>query len=386
MKNDLVRRLDGYDDVAREIAVARKYGSDFTPDRGTFEDAVRRLHPRRVALRVTAVIDETPSTRTLRLVAVDGRLPPFQAGQYITLYFDLDGVRTARPYSISSAPSQTAFWDITVRRVPDGRVSNYLIDRVTPGTRLESSGPAGSFVFNPVIHPPTLVCIAGGSGITPFMSMIRETVLREVPRRIILVYGNRSLDEVIFHDELIRLSEASPRFDYIPVIERAPEGYQGRQGLIDEAVVRAAAGGDLGDKVFFLCGPQGLYDHVRPQLETMGIPRRRLRREMYGAPDNVWAHPGWPADVKRDARFTVRLRDGRTVAAPAAVPLIQSLELAGERVPSLCRSGECSLCRVKLLSGRVYQPPGVPVRSSDRRFGYIHACMSYPVSDLELMF
>ena len=384
MKTDIARQLDGYVDVAREIVVARKYGSDFTQDRGTFGDAVGRLHPRRVRLQVSTVVAETPSTRTLRLVPVDGRLPPFQAGQYITLFLDIDGVRTARPYSLSSPPSQTAYWDITVRRVPDGLVSNHLLDHTAQGTRLESSGPSGTFVFNPVIHPPALVCIAGGSGITPFMSMIREVVTRELPRHITLIYGNRSLDDVIFHEELARLAGASPRLDYVPVIEQAPDGYTGRRGLIDEALIRDAAG-DISDKVFFLCGPQGLYDHVRPQLEAMGIPRRRLRREMYGAPDNIWAHPGWPAEVGRDARFTVTLGGGRTVAAPAALPLIKSLELSGERIPSLCRSGECSLCRVKLLSGRVFQPAGVPVRSSDRRFGYIHACMSYPLSDLELL-
>ena len=384
MKTDLARQLDGYVDVAREIVVARKYGSDFTQDRGTFGDAVGRLHPRRVRLQVSTVVAETPSTRTLRLVPVDGRLPPFQAGQYITLFLDIDGVRTARPYSLSSPPSQTAYWDITVRRVPDGLVSSHLLDHTAQGTRLESSGPSGTFVFNPVIHPPALVCIAGGSGITPFMSMIREVVTRELPRHITLIYGNRSLDDVIFHEELARLAGVSPRLDYLPVIEQAPDGYTGRRGLIDEGLIRDAAG-DISAKVFFLCGPQGLYDHVRPQLEAMGIPRRRLRREMYGAPDNIWQHPGWPVEVKRDARFTVTLGGGRTVTAPATLPLIKSLELGGREIPSLCRSGECSLCRVKLISGRVFQPAGVPVRSSDRRFGYIHACMSYPLSDLELL-
>jgi ferredoxin-NADP reductase len=383
VKIDITRQLDGYDALMGEIAAARKYGSDFTPQRGRFQDAVARLHPHRVALRVSRVIDETPSTRTLRLVPAAGGLPPFQAGQYITLFFDLGGVRTARPYSLSSTPSQTAFWEITVRRVADGLVSNHLLD-LGPGALLESSGPAGTFVFNPVIHPPHLVGIAGGSGITPLMSMIRETVQRDLPRRITLIYGSRRLDDVIFHAELDELARSAAQLDYIPVIEDPPADYSGRRGLIAAPVIRETARA-LEDKVFFVCGPQGFYDHVLPQLEAMGIPRRRLRREIYGAPTNVWEQPGWPAEVDRAARFTVTLPGGHRVEAPAAVPLIRSLENSGRQIPSLCRSGTCSLCRVKLLSGRVFQPAGVPVRSSDRRFDYIHACMSYPLSDLELL-
>ena len=178
-----------------------------------------------------------------------------------------------------------------MRRVADGRVSNHLLD-LAPDAPLESSGPAGTFVFNPVIHPPHLVGIAGGSGITPLMSLIRETVQRDLPRSITLIYG---------------------------------------------------------------------------------------------APADIWKQPGWPVEVNPNARFSVTLPGGCRVDAPAAVPLIRSLENGGCTIPSLCRSGTCSLCRVKLLSGRVFQPPGVPVRSSDRRFGYIHACMSYPLSDLALL-
>ena len=383
MKTNIARQLDGYAEVVREIAVARKYGSDFTPLRGRFQDAIKRLHPRRVALKVSRVIDETPSTRTLRLVPAAGVLPPFQAGQYITLFFDLQGVRTARPYSISSPPTQAAYWEITVRRVAEGLVSNHLLD-LEPGAPLESSGPAGTFVFNPVIHPPTMVCIAGGSGITPFMSMIREAVDTDSPRRMVLIYGSRRLDDVIFHAALEELARRSVQLEYLPVMEHAPASYGGRRGLIDVNLIRAAAGG-LDDKVFFVCGPQGLYDHILPRLEAMGIPRRRLRCEIYGAPANVWEQPGWPAEVDPNARFTVRLPGGVAIEAPTAVPLIRSLENGGRQIPSLCRSGTCSMCRVKLLSGRVYQPPGVLLRGSDRRFGYIHACMSYPLSDLEVL-
>ena len=96
-------------------------------------------------------------------------------------------------------------------------------------------------------------------------------------------------------------------------------------------------------------------------------------------------YPGWPDAIGRDDAFSVKVKDGRELKARAGETLLSALEKGGVVVPSLCRSGECSMCRLKILAGKVYQPPGVPVRKSDRQFGYVHACMSYPISDLEIL-
>jgi len=108
-----------------------------------------------------------------------------------------------------------------------------------------------------------------------------------------------------------------------------------------------------------------------------------------GAPINIASTPGWPHGVDADSNFKVTLA-GKTMApvtlsARAGEPLIASLERHGIVIKNSCRSGECSLCRTKLLSGQVFHPPGVPIRQSDRQYGYIHPCMAYPVSDLELL-
>jgi ferredoxin len=95
--------------------------------------------------------------------------------------------------------------------------------------------------------------------------------------------------------------------------------------------------------------------------------------------------PHWPAGIREDQTFTVKIQGGREFKAPAGTPLAVSLERQGVLVPSLCRSGECSMCRVKILSGKVFEPSGVPVRRSDRRYGYTHACVAYPLGDLEIM-
>jgi ferredoxin len=128
-----------------------------------------------------------------------------------------------------------------------------------------------------------------------------------------------------------------------------------------------------------------MYDFCLPELEGLGIARRKVRQEMYGAPLNIWQYPGWPPQVKPDRLFRVKVKNGMLLEARAGEPLLVSLEKSGVVVPSLCRSGECSMCRLKILSGKVFQPAGVPVRKSDRQFGYVHSCAAYPLSDLEVL-
>jgi len=384
MKKEVVEQLDGYQEIAKDIELARKYGSDFTSEKGAVAAYINRLHPARLRLRVSDIFVETPSTKTLRLVAVDRTLPPFQAGQYLSLFMEIGGIRTSRPYSISSQPNQTGYYDITVKRVEQGLVSTYLLDSVGRGDELVSSGPEGNFFFNPIVHKKNMVGIAGGSGITPFVSMIREITDRGLDRTMHLFYGNKTDEDVIFHEELTQLAKRFDNISYIPVIEEPAGAYTGACGYVTGGLIRDLMG-DIEDKSFFICGPQGLYDFCLPELESLGIPRRKVRQEMYGAPPNIWQYPGWPENVDKDYTFTVKLRDGRQFEAKASESLLLALERNKVVVPSLCRSGECSQCRLKIISGKVFQPAGVPVRKSDARFGYVHSCVSYPIEDLEIL-
>ena len=384
MKKELIQGFDGYNEIINEIQVFRKYGIDYTLDKGSVEECIRRLHPVRMRLQVSDIIDETESAGTLRLVSKDQDLPPFQAGQYISLSIETGGIRTSRPYSISSPPNQTGYYEITVRRVDNGLVSCYLLDQVKRRDVLESSGPCGLFHYNPIFHDSTMVCIAGGSGITPFMSMIQEVIECGLDRTIYLFYGNRTSTDVIFHDRLSNIAEKFENIHYIPVIEEPKEGYDGAKGLITGSLIKEAIG-DINAKTFYLCGPQAMYDFCLKELEQLGVPARKTRKEVYGAPVNVSEQPGWPEGLKEDKVCRVRVNEGSAFEAVAGQPLLVALEKNGLKVPSRCRSGQCSMCRVKLVSGKVFQPSGTPVRSSDRRFGYVHSCVSYPLEDLEIL-
>ncbi|MBW1780945.1 MAG: 2Fe-2S iron-sulfur cluster binding domain-containing protein [Deltaproteobacteria bacterium] len=384
MKKAIFEDFDGYKRIVDDIAFSRKHGTDYTVYRDAVDQQISLLHPNRMTLRVSDIMDETPSTKTLRVVSRNGYLPPFLAGQYIALFLEVGGVRTSRPYSISSPPNQTGYYDITVRRVAEGRVSNYLLDEVSRGDLLESSGPSGHFYFNPLFHDRTMVCLAGGSGVTPFMSMIRQVVACDLNRTLYIFYGNKTLDEAIFHDELNNLSRRFENIVYVPVIEDPPDGYDGATGLMTGDLINKTIG-DIAEKTFYLCGPQGMYDFCVPELARLGVPGRKIRKEVYGPPADIWKDPGWPDGVTPGDQFRVRVRGADVVQARADAPLLTALEDGGIRVPSLCRSGECSMCRVKILSGKVFQPAGVPIRKSDRQFGYVHACVSYPLEDLEIV-
>lgn len=384
MKRDIAEQLEGYQDVMQLVKAAETLGDDFRSEKGAVAAYLERLHPARLSLRVNRIEDETPSTKTFRMIPAKGVLPPFQAGQYVSLHVAVGGIRTNRPFSIASSPSQSGYYDLTVKRVPGGLVSNYLLDTLQVGDPLTSSAPDGCFVYNPLLHGQRLVFIAGGSGITPFMSMLRDVTDRGQDRHITLLYGNRMEDDIIYHAELTDMAARLSNFTYVPVIEQPGPGYAGEKGFITGDLIERAAGDQRG-AMFYLCGPAGMYDFCLAALQAHHVPPRRIRREMFGPPVHVSQYPGWPAAIGEDQSFAVSIVDGPTISARAGTPLLTTLEQSGIAPPSQCRSGECSLCRVRVMQGRVFQPAGVPLRHSDQQQGYVHCCVSYPIEDLEVL-
>jgi len=382
-RKSLFEHCDGFDEIRREIEVLSKYGDDFTDRRGTVKATVDLYHPKELKLRVSEIIDETPSTKTFRMVSETGYLPPFQAGQYVNLLVETRGVRSSRPYSIASPPNQRAFYDLTVKAVPDGFVSLYLLEEVTVGDSLNSSGPMGGFFHNPLSHSNEVVYMAGGSGITPMMSMIREVTDRGLERRMHLFYGSRTPDDIIYKEELERLATAHDNLTVDMVISEPEAGYRGLTGFIAGTMLKQRLG-DLTGKTFFVCGPEAMYTFCLKELESLGLRKKQIRVEVYGPPGDVTSEPGWPEGLSGDATFKVRVSDGRTLEVRAGEPLISGLERHRLVLPAGCRSGECSLCRAKLLSGKVFHARGAKLRKSDLQFGYIHPCMAYPIEDLEI--
>jgi ferredoxin-NADP reductase len=382
-KNEIMQQISGYDEIIKENAVLEKYGFDYQAKRGEVRSIIDTLHPQRLDMTISEITRETASSKSIKLVSEGDCQPPFQAGQYINIFVETGGIRTSRPYSIASSPTQTGHYEITVRRVEDGFVSNYLLDELKPGDKLNSSSPSGNFHYNPLFHGNKLAFIAGGSGITPFMSMIREVADKNLGRRMHLFYGSRAEDDVIYKKEIDRISSAHKNFTWDLIVSEPTPSFSGFKGFINCGLIKERLEGL--DWTFFVCGPAAMYKFCLPELEKLSIPARKTKIEVMGAPSHIAAYPGWPENVKAGDVFKVAVKGRKTISAVAAEPLMISLERAGMEIPALCRSGECSLCRTKLLSGKVYQPSGVKLRKSDRAFGYIHPCMAYPITDIEIL-
>ncbi|MBN1947754.1 MAG: 2Fe-2S iron-sulfur cluster binding domain-containing protein [Bradymonadales bacterium] len=368
----------------RTLMPAFSRGTDFSaPD---YQDRVARLleryHPHRMALELIQVIDETASTKTFRFQRIDGPLPVFRPGQYVNLFLTVGAVRTSRPYSISSRPGADHL-DLTVRLKPDGFVAPYLLSQAKVGDRFESTGPAGQFYWEPLIDREKLVFLAGGSGITPFMSIIRDQAVRGWEVDIHLLYGCRTPDDVIFGRELEELAKKTDRLRYDLVISDPSDGYQGLAGFLDGDLLQRQLG-TLDDRTFLVCGPNQMYELCLAELARLGVEPHRIRREAYGPPEEVTQQPGWPADLSPDTACSVEVEDHPPFQARAGEPLLAALERQGIVVPALCRSGGCSACRIKILAGKVFMPPTAGVRESDLNHGYVHACVAYPLEDLKI--
>lgn len=384
MKEIIIGQMEYGNEVLKDIEVTRKSGRDLIIDRNKTKGTIEKIHAEKLDLKVVEIFEPTKESKTIRFVSKNGYLPPFQAGQYVNIFTNIEGIRTSRPYSISSSPRQRSYYEITVAKIPTGFVSDYFIDRVKVGDEFEANGPAGTFHFNPVFHYNKSVFLAGGSGITPFMSMITEILETGIDRDVYLLYGSRNEDVAIFHKELTNMSKTHKNFHYSLIVSDKDTGFTGREGFIDAKCIKELVG-DLNNTTFYLCGPQIMTDFCFKALEDLNIKGRNIRREMFGSRQDIQNEPGWPTELNGKEIFKVKIGD-KVIDARSDESLLTAIERAKIRINVCCRSGECSLCRIKLVKGNVFMPRGVLLRYADEKFGYIHSCKAYPISDLEISF
>ncbi|MFJ9419947.1 2Fe-2S iron-sulfur cluster-binding protein [Streptomyces sp. NPDC101227] len=342
--------------------------------------------PRTHRLVIAEVIEETADARSLVFEAAPQL--PYEPGQFLT--FKLPGTDgqpvTARCYSLASSPHTGEPMKVTVKRVPGGHGSNWLCDHAAPGTELEVLPPAGT--FTPPGLDTDLLLVAGGSGITPVMSILKS-VLTRGRARLVLLYANRAESAVIFRDELRELTEDYP--DRLQVIHWL-ETLQGLPATDRLATALAPYAG----RVAYLCGPQPLMDAAEEALRGLGATRERLHRERFfslsgaafGAPAAVDSTAGsstagssGPAPDEPGSTARVEL-DGATheITWPSGTPLLDALLAAGVDAPYSCREGACAACTCRVLEGRVKMTRNEVLDDVDLADGYILACQSLPLT------
>ncbi|SEB68338.1 ferredoxin--NADP reductase [Streptomyces sp. TLI_105] len=329
-------------------------------------------------LRVVEVIAETADAHSLVLQAPAESADRFtyRPGQFLTLKLPgADGRPAARCYSLASSPHTGEPLKITVKRVAGGYGSNWVCDRLAAGDELEVLPPAGT--FTPDSLDDDLLLVAGGSGITPVLS-IAKSALADGRGRVVLLYANRDESSVVFRDELRTLTQDHP--DRLLVLH----WLESLQGLpsVDRL---AAALAPYADREAFVCGPQPLMDAVEQALRTLGAPGDRIHRERFfslGA--DVFDAPEVPQDTATEGGATAEVElDGetRTVAWPPTAPLLDVLIAAGVDAPYSCREGACSACTCRVVAGEVKMLRNDVLDDQDIAEGYVLACQALPLTD-----
>jgi ferredoxin-NADP reductase len=229
---------------------------------------------------VNKVTLELPDTKTIRLRWPDGYDIDFKTGQFITLFFpDTPGYK--RAYSLSSCALDRGFFEVTVKR--DGKMGTRIVDWAKEGDVLGVLPPAGRFlpVFEPGKH---LICIAGGSGVTPFRAFAREATRRKLQTRLTVLYSVRTTNDIIFRDEFHELDAQNPMFEFEVTCTRLHEAdpWKGRRGRITADWIREHIV-ELPSTVFYACGPNALVDATEHMVVAeLGVPTAQLRTEKWG--------------------------------------------------------------------------------------------------------
>ena len=321
-------------------------------------------------LTVVEMVDETPDARSFVLA-----VPPalrslfmYEAGQFCTFRVRIDGEEHLRCYSMSSAPSpSSSSLTVTVKRVPDGVVSNWLNDSVSAGDVLSVTKPAGVFCLRDASTPVIAFC--GGSGVTPVMSLAR-VVLSGTDRPLRLLYANRDRSSVIFESALESLTDRhADRFVLQHHID-ADAGYLTAPDI-------ATFVGDQLDADFYICGPTAFMDLVEKTLLDLGVDPDQIWIERFTTPPTSAAPP--PSSTTE--AVTLMLSGKRTtVPYQPGDTVLETARRAGLRPPFSCEAGNCATCMALVKDGSATLRTNNALTPEELAEGWILTCQALPDS------
>jgi len=318
-------------------------------------------------VRVLEVVRETADARSLLLQPLDFEAGDYRPGQFLTI--KLPG-GAARCYSLSSSPVRDDDLKVTVKRTRGGYASNWICDNAVTGTEFEVLRPAGTFV--PAGLDRDLLLIAGGSGITPVLSILK-TVLYGGTGNIALVYANRDEQSVIFRDELVGLATEFPdRFTVVHWLESV-QGLPTRGGLL--GLVASYTARDA-----FVCGPTALMDLPVETLQAAGFPDERINLERF---TSLTGDPFAVFETGTGDRTELEvLLDGVTTVVEwsSGATLLEAAIAAGLDVPYSCREGSCGACACLLREGTVSLAHNEVLDDADLADGMVLSCQARPTS------
>jgi len=342
-------------------------------------------------LRVAEIVPETAEANSIRfeIPAELREAFAFRAGQHLTLKAEIGGEEVRRNYSLCTAPDDED-WMVTVKRIAGGVFSNWVGDQLKPGDVVDVMPPHGSFTtdFDPQASH-RYVGFAGGSGITPVISLIRTALKAEPGSRFTLLYGNRDSSSVIFLDALADLKDRyMGRFELYHFLAEEEGDVELFNGMLDKATCDNAIEHLVGDPAsvdaWFICGPGPMMDAAESALLERGVAKERIHIERFTAdrPSAALAQEMAKLEAKAVGATVSVTLDGRTRRVEFTQSnILDSALAAGLRAPFACKAGVCATCRAKVVSGKVEMAARYGLTDEEVAAGYVLTCQSVPVGD-----
>jgi ring-1,2-phenylacetyl-CoA epoxidase subunit PaaE len=340
------------------------------------------------SLEVAEIVEETAEARSIRF-AVPPELADtfrYRAGQHLTLRALIGGEEVRRNYSLCTAPHEGAL-KVTVKKIAGGAFSSWVANELRPGDRLDVMPPHGSFTTDfDVAGSRRYVAFAGGSGITPIMSLAR-TALAEEPRSYFtLFYGNRDASSIIFLDALAELKDRHlGRFELFHLLSDEEGDVELLNGMLDRAtcdeVIAAFVPNPAEVDAYFICGPGPMMDAAEAALLGAGVPEARIHIERFTAGRPSAALAAEMAELQQAAsglQISVTI-DGRTrrIAFDGS-NILDSARASGLPAPFACKAGVCATCRARVTAGEVSMVARYGLTDEEIAAGYVLTCQSVP--------
>ncbi|MFA7273225.1 MAG: 2Fe-2S iron-sulfur cluster-binding protein [Crocinitomicaceae bacterium] len=299
----------------------------------------------------------------------------FVPGQYINFIVNTQGEDHRRSYSICSGSNEDL--SIAVKEMDKGKVSTWFNREAQAGKVILCSAPEGQFILKD--EHKKVIGFSGGSGITPILSIAKK--IQETGREMELFYGNYDLKAMIFRDEIDALSQVKPHYIFS---DESTGDY--KKGLMDAEMVAALIKENidiLHADAFFLCGPIGMIKAAEAQLELFGVPKSKIKKELFSAPDTGKDAVTTGDSKEMSSQVTVIL-EGETIHLdykPKGKSIIDSLNQKGYDPPYSCRGGVCSTCKSKILEGSATMKINYSLTDEEIAEGYVLSCQAVPTSE-----
>jgi len=342
-------------------------------------------------LRIAEIVAETDEANSIRFEVPEGLedVFRFKAGQHLSVRAEINGEEIRRNYSLCVAPSEDQL-KVTVKRIAGGAFSNWVGDNLKAGDTLDVMTPHGSFTvdFDPS-KKRRYVAFAGGSGITPVMSLVKTALGTEPDSRFTLFYGNRDANSIIFLEALAALKDSYlGRFELYHFLSDEEGDVDLFNGMLDRETCDEAIEhlvDDVADvDAWFICGPGPMMDAAEAALTDRGVAKDRIHIERFLAGRPSAAVAAQMAQLQEKAAgltLSVTL-DGRTRKVEfTEANILDSAREAGLPAPFACKAGVCATCRAKVIKGKVEMAARYGLTDDEIAAGYILTCQSVPVGE-----